>query len=87
MPKSFKRSPAHRWLIMRCSMFTNSHGFWCNGKWALQVVSEPGFGLVMGSNLPDAIPTRVSTWYCSTNGIRRQKLFQGLHRKMEWLNA
>ncbi len=29
-------SPTHRWLIMWCSMFTNSHGFWCNGKWALQ---------------------------------------------------
>ena len=52
------RSPAHRWLIMWCSKFTNSHGFWCNGKWAQQLVSEPSFGLVMGSNLPGACPTR-----------------------------
>ena len=36
-------SPTHRWLIMWCSMFTNSHGFWCNDKWASQSVSELWF--------------------------------------------
>ena len=35
---------------------------------SLQVVSEPSFGLVMGSNLPGAYPTRVSTWYARRGG-------------------